>query len=164
MVSSTYYTNTFTIIATACHLSWQKTYLVCLAVVLSSVVWVIFVVVVDFVLPLYDPIGVNTSTCLLVLSVTIWVKLDKCCGHEDKFQDFLVSGTSSVLLVNEHVHRQGMCSGSDREWQHQHIFLLTTIPIYGVIYMLHKCFYYSNHCLSLVMTENVSCMRRSGAV
>ena len=90
--------------------------------VLSSVVWVIFVVVVDFLLPLYDPIGVNTSTCLSVVSVTILAKLDKCCGHEDKCQDFLVSGTSSVLLVKAQVHRQGTCSGSDREWQHQHIF------------------------------------------
>ena len=68
--------------------------------VLSSVVWVIFVVVVDFVLPLYDPIGVNTYTCLLVVSVMIMAKSDKRCGHEDKWQDLLVSGTSSVLLVN----------------------------------------------------------------
>ena len=68
--------------------------------VLSSVVWVIFVVVVAFVLPLYDPIGVNTSTCLSLVSVTILGKLDKRCGHEDKWQDLLVSGTSSVLLVN----------------------------------------------------------------
>ena len=44
---------------------------------LSSAVWVIFIVVVDFVLPLYDPIGVNTSTCLSVVSVTILAKLDK---------------------------------------------------------------------------------------
>ena len=88
---------------------------------LSSVVWVIFVVVVDFVLPLYNPIGVNTSTCLSVVSVTILAKLDKRCGHEDKWQDLMVSGTSSVLLVNAQVHRQGMCSGSDREWQLQHI-------------------------------------------
>ena len=91
-------------------------------VVLSIVVWVIFVVVFGFVLPLYDPIGVNTSTCLSVVSVTILAKLDKLCGHEDKWQDLLVSGTSSVLLVNAQVHRQGMCSGSDREWHHQHIF------------------------------------------
>ena len=97
-------------------------YLVCIAVVLSSVVWMIFVVVVDFVLPLYDHIGVNTSTCLSVVSVTILAKLDKRCGHEDKWQDHLVSGTSSVLLVNAQVHRQGMCSGSDREWQHHNIF------------------------------------------
>ena len=90
--------------------------------VLSSVVWVIFVVVVDFVLPLYDPNGVNTSTCRSVVSVTILAKLNKRCGHEDKWQDLLVSGTSSVLLVNVLVHRQGMCSGSDRELQHQHIF------------------------------------------
>ena len=89
--------------------------------VLSIVVWVTFVVVVDFVLPLYDPIGVNTSTCLSVVSVTILAKLDKRCGHEYKWQDLLVSGTSSVLLVNAQVHRQGMCSGSDREWKHQHI-------------------------------------------
>ena len=82
--------------------------------VLSSVVWVIFVVVVDFVLPLYDPIGVNTSTFLSVVSVTILSKSDKRCAHEDKLQDLLVSGTSSVLLVNAQVHRQGMCSGSDR--------------------------------------------------
>ena len=90
--------------------------------VLSSVVWVIFVVVVDFVLPLYDPIELNASTCLSVVSVTILAKLDKRCGHEDKRQGLLVSGTSSVLLVNAQVHRQGMCSGSDRAWQHQHIF------------------------------------------
>ena len=83
---------------------------------LSSVVWVIFVVVVDFVLPLYDPIGVNTSTCLSVVSVTILAKLDKRCSHEDKWQDLLVSGTSSVLLMNAQVHRQGMCSGSESEW------------------------------------------------
>ena len=74
--------------------------------VLSIVVWVIFVVVVDFVLPLYDPIGVNTSTCLSVVSVTILAKLDKRCGHEDKWQDLLVSGTSTVLLMNAQVHRQ----------------------------------------------------------
>ena len=90
--------------------------------VLSSVVWVIFVVVFDFVLPLYDPIGVNTSTCLSVVSVTILAKLDKRCGHEDKRQDILVSGTSLVLLVHAQVHRQGMCSGSVREWQHQQIY------------------------------------------
>ena len=90
--------------------------------VLSSVVCLIFVVVVDFVLPLYDPIGVNTSTCLSVVSVTILAKLDKRCGHEDKWQDLLVSGTSSVLLVNAQVHSQGMFSGSDKEWQHQYIF------------------------------------------
>ena len=89
---------------------------------LSSVVWVIFVVVVDFLLPLYDPIGVNTSTCLSVVSVTILAKLNKRCGHEDEWQDLLVSGTSSFLLVNAQVHRQGICSGSDREWQQQHIF------------------------------------------
>ena len=81
----------------------------------------IFVVVVDFVLPLYDPIGVNTS-CLSVVYVTILAKLGKHCGHEDKWQDLLVSGTSSVLLENAQVHRQGMYSGSDREWHHQHIF------------------------------------------
>ena len=90
--------------------------------VLSSVVWVIFVVVVDFVLPLYDAIGVNSSSCLSVVSVTILAKLDKRCGHAVKWQDLLVSGTSLVLLVNAQVHRQGMCSGSNREWQHQHIF------------------------------------------
>ena len=90
--------------------------------VLSSVVWVIFVVVVDYVLPLYDPIGVNTSTCLSFVSVTILAKLDKRCGHEYKWQDLLVSGISSVLLLNEQVDRQEMCSGSDREWQRQHIF------------------------------------------
>ena len=90
--------------------------------VLSSVVWVIFVVVVDFVLPLYDPIRVNTSTCLSVVSVTILSKSDKHYDHEDKFQDLLVSGTSSVLLMNAQVHRQGMCSGTDRDWQHQQIF------------------------------------------
>ena len=78
-----------------------------LAVVLSSVVWVIFVVVVDFVLPLYDPIGVNTSTCLSVVYVSILAMLDKRCVHEDKWQDLLVSRTSSVLLVNVQVHRQG---------------------------------------------------------
>ena len=99
-----------------------ENYLVCVAVVLSSVVWVIFVVMVDFVLPIYDPIGVNTFTCQSVLSLTILAKLDKRCGHEDKWQDLLVSGTSSVFLVNSQVHRQGMCSGSNREWQHQHIF------------------------------------------
>ena len=77
-------------------MSCQKTYLVCVAVVLSSVVWVIFIVVVDFVLPHYDPIGENT-TCRSVVSVTILAKLDKRCGHEDKWQDLLVSGTSSVL-------------------------------------------------------------------
>ena len=80
----------------------------------------IFVVVVDFVLPLYDPIGVNTSR-LSAVYVTILAKLYKRCGHEDKWQDLLVSGTSSVLLVNAQVHRQGMCSGSDREWKHQDI-------------------------------------------
>ena len=90
--------------------------------VLSCVVWVIFIVVVDFVLPHYDPIGENTSTCRSVVSVTILAKLDKRCGHEDKWQDILVSGTSSVLFVNVQVHRQEMCSGSDSEWQHQHIF------------------------------------------
>ena len=83
--------------------------------VLSGVACVIFVIVVDFVLPLYDPIGVNASTCLSVVSVTILAKLDKRCGHEDKWQDLLVSGTSSVLLMNAQVHRQGMCSGTDRE-------------------------------------------------
>ena len=121
-VSSTYYTNAFTIVTTAWHLSCQKTYLVCVTVVLSSVVWVIFVVVVDFVLPLYDPIGVNTSTFLSVVSVTILAKLDKRCGHEDKWQDLLVSGMSSVILVNVQVHRQGMWPVSNREWQHRHIF------------------------------------------
>ena len=90
--------------------------------VLSSVVWVIFVVVVDFVLPLYDPIGVNTSTCLSVVSVTILAKFDKRCDHEDKWKDLLVSGTSSVLLVNAQVQRQSICSGSNRTWNHQHIF------------------------------------------
>ena len=90
--------------------------------VLSSVVWMIFVVVVDNVLPLFVPIGINTSACLSVVSVTILAKLDRLCGREDKWQDLLVSGTSSVLLVNEQVHRQGMCSGSDRVWHHQHIF------------------------------------------
>ena len=50
----------------------------------GGVVWVIFVVVVDFVLPLYDPIRVNTSTFLSVVSVTILAKLDKRCGHKDK--------------------------------------------------------------------------------
>ena len=90
--------------------------------VLSSVVCVIFVVVFDFVLPLYDPIGLNTSTCLSVVSVTILAKFDKHCGHEDKWQDLLVSGTLLVILVNAQVHRQWMCSGSDRWWQHQHIF------------------------------------------
>ena len=90
-------------------------YLVCVAVVLSSVVWVIFVVLVDFVLPLYDSIGLNTSTCLSVVSVTILARLDKHCGHEDEWQDILVGGTSSVLLVNVQVHSQGMCSGSDRD-------------------------------------------------
>ena len=89
---------------------------------MSNVVWVIFVVVVDFVLLLYDPIGVNTSTCLSVVSVTVLAKLDKGCGHEDKWQDLLISGTSSVNLVNAQVHRQGLCTGSNREWQHQHIF------------------------------------------
>ena len=73
-------------------------YLFYVAVVLSSVVWMIFVVVVDFLLPLYVPIGVNSSTCLSVVSVTILAKLDKRCCHEDKWQDLLVSGTSSVLL------------------------------------------------------------------
>ena len=121
-MSSTYYTNAFTILTTAWHLSCQKTYLVCVAVVLSSVVWVIFVVVVYFVLPLYDPIGVNTSTCLSVVSVTIMAKFDKRYGNEDKWQDILVSGTSSVLLVNAQVHRKGMCSGSQMEWRNQHIF------------------------------------------
>ena len=124
-MSSTYYTNAFTILTTAWHLSCQKTYLVFVAVVLSSVVWVIFVVVVDFMLPLYDLIGVNTSTCLSDVSVTILAKLDKRCGHEDKWQDLLVSGTSSVLLVNAQVHREGICSGTDREWQHQNIFHAT---------------------------------------
>ena len=131
-MSSTYYTNAFTILTTAWHLSCQKTYLVCVAEVLSSVVWVIFVLVVDFVLPLYDPIGVNTSTCLSVVSVTILAKLDKRCGHEDKWQDFLVSGTSLVLLVHAHVHIQGMCSGSDTEWQYQHIF-------HTICYMYLRC-------------------------
>ena len=84
--------------------------------------WMIFVVVVDYVLPLYVPIGVNTSACLSVASVTPLAKSDSRCGHEDKWQDLLVSGTSSVLLVNTQVHRQGMCSGSDKEWHHQHIF------------------------------------------
>ena len=88
--------------------------------IVNSVVWVIFVVVVDFVLPLYDPIVVNTSTFLSVVSGPIMAKLDKRCGHEDKWQD--LSGTSSVLFVNAQVHRQGMCSGYDREWQHQNIF------------------------------------------
>ena len=83
----------------------------------------ILVVVVDFVLPLYDPIGVNTSTCLSVVSVTILAKWDKRCGHEDKWHDLLVSGTSSVLLVNAQVNRQGMCSVSSREWASPaHIF------------------------------------------
>ena len=82
---------------------------------MSSVVWMIFVVVVDFVLPLYVPIGVNTSACLSVISVTILAKLDRRCGHGVEWQDLLASGTSSVLLVNAQVHRQGMCSGSDRE-------------------------------------------------
>ena len=59
---------------------------------------------VDFVLPLFDPIGVTNSTCLSVVSVTIMAELDKHCGHEDKWQDLLVSGTSSVLLVNAQVH------------------------------------------------------------
>ena len=86
MVSSTYYTNAFTILTTAWQLSCQKMYLVYVAVVLSSIVWEIFVVVVDFVLPIYDPIGVNTSTCLSVVAVTILAKLDKRCGHEDKWQ------------------------------------------------------------------------------
>ena len=121
-MSSTYYTNAFTILTTAWHLSCQKTYIIFVAVVQSSVVWVIFVLVFDFVLPVYDPFGVNTSTCLSVVSVTILTKLDKRCVHEDKWQDLLVSGTSSVLLVKAQVHKQGMCSGSDREWQHKHIF------------------------------------------
>ena len=69
-------------------------------------------------------------------------------------EDLLVSGTSSVLLVNGKVHRQGMCSRSDREWHHQHIVYANHyISIYGVIYILHKRFYYSNHCLALVMRE-----------
>ena len=55
--------------------------------VLPSVLWVIFGVVVDFVLPLYDPIGVNTSTCLSVVSVTILAKLDRCCDHEADWQE-----------------------------------------------------------------------------
>ena len=104
--------------------------------VLSSVVWVIFVVVVDFVLPLYDPIGVNTCTCVSVVSVTIMAKLGKRCGHEDKWQDLLASGTSSVLLVNEQVHRQGMCSGSDRECHHQNIF-------YANHYVYLRCHLYT---------------------
>ena len=132
--------------------------------VLSSVVWVIFVVVVDFVSPLYGPIGVNTSTCLSVLSVTILAMFDKRCGHEDKWQDLLVSGTSSVLLVNAQVHRQGMCSGSDREWHHQHIVYAKHYIYLRFIYILHKRFYYSDQCLELILTENVFCMRRSGAV
>ena len=82
----------------------------------------IFVVVVDNVMMLYVPIGINTSACLSVVSVTILAKLDRGCDHEPEWQDLLVSGTSSVLLVNAQVHRLGMCSGSDREWQHQHIF------------------------------------------
>ena len=64
-------------------------------------------------------VGVNTSACLSVVSVSILAKLDRRCGHEDKWQDLLVSDTSSV---NAQVHRQGMCSGSDRVWHHQHIF------------------------------------------
>ena len=76
---------------------------------------------VDFVLPLYDPTGVNTFTCLSVVSVTILAKLDKRCCHEDKWQNLLISGTLSVLFVNAQVHRQRMCYVSDREWKHQDI-------------------------------------------
>ena len=74
--------------------------------VLPSVVWVIFVIVVDYVLPLYVPIGVNTSACLSVVSVTILAKLDRRCGHLVEWQDLLVSDTSSFILVNAQVHRQ----------------------------------------------------------
>ena len=51
-----------------------------------------------FVAPLC-PIGVYTSTCLSVVSVMIVAKLDRRCGHEDRWQDLLVSGTSLVHLV-----------------------------------------------------------------
>ena len=102
----------------------------------------IFVVGVVFGLPLYDPIGVNTSTCLSVVSVTILAKLDKRCGHEDKWQDLLVSGTSLVLLVNVHVYRQGMCSWSDREWHHHQIF-------YAKHYIYLRCHLHTTQMLLL---------------
>ena len=74
---------------------------------MSSVVWMIFVVVVEFVLPHYVPIGVNTSACLSVVSVTILAKLDRRCGHGVEWQDLLANATSLVLLVNAQVHGQG---------------------------------------------------------
>ena len=42
----------------------------------------------------------NSSGCLSVVSVTILAKLDRRCDHEVEWQDLLVSGTSSLLLVN----------------------------------------------------------------
>ena len=41
------------------HLSWYQTHLACVAVVSSCVVWMVFVVVVDMVKPLYCPLEIH---------------------------------------------------------------------------------------------------------
>ena len=76
-------------------------------------------------------------------------------------RNLLVSGTSSVLLPNAQICRQGKCYGPARGWLHQHTILFANrYPIrYHQKHVTQSRIAFANHCLPLSMVQSATYMR-----